>query len=103
MLEPPLPPPPPIDWAITPAEYWLWVRMVAWLSETETLPPAVPDPPEPPMATAPLTAPAPPRLAAPVMLVPPEPPPPPMDWARIPGDWETLALPVWPVTIVPLP
>ena len=47
-LDPPLPPPPPIDWAVIPVEYWPNVEILEELS-TKTVLAVAPLPPNPPM------------------------------------------------------
>ncbi len=92
-LKPPLPPPPPIDWARMPAELEPLVVMFPLevtptratlgalvTSGVVTVVTEPPKPPEPPM----LADRAPPTTKTPEMAKPPLPPPPPIDWARMP-------------------
>ena len=77
MVDPPAPPPPPIDWANIPGEVSpLVCKLLDDITVTESLDP--PGPPLPPRFTVAdaLVAPA-----APLMLIalPPAPPPPPSD------------------------
>src|SRR5574338_869876 len=70
---PPLPPPPPIDWATMPCAWMPDVATVNDVLSTLTEPPAPPPPAVPPTTALLLLAP------------PPSPPPPPIACARMPN------------------
>ncbi|MCY1511305.1 hypothetical protein D9M68_457200 [compost metagenome] len=111
-LSPPLPPPPPIEWTMTPmlpspavltVEPSLMVA-VAW-------PPLPPEPPEPPVEKAPEKVIFAPGSSEPLGIAiaydaaepaPPLPPPPPTDWATMP--WESTAgrftVVTWPFLVI---
>ena len=78
MAKPPLPPPPPIDWARRPTE-WAPPVVIAPSLVTVTVPPDVPAPPAPPKVGLTEAMPRPAPIAH-----PPSPPPPPRLWARMP-------------------
>ena len=81
MANPPLPPPPPTDWARMPSDISPKVAMLAALL-TVTSRPLPPPTPWPPTV---LTALLPFELVKPAPIAkPPLPPPPPTDWARMP-------------------
>src|SRR5262249_9598605 len=75
---PPLPPPPPIDWATTALLRWPVVVMsIAFLTSTAL--PLPPSPPDPPTLTVALTVTEPDAPPAALQASPPLPPPPPTD------------------------
>ena len=96
--EPPLPPLPPIDWAMIPGD-WSDRVLTRAVAVTVTVLAMLPAPPTPPTLVAMATT----VVADAAALAPPLPPLPPIDCARMPGDSVPLVSRIWPVLTCTVP